>query len=267
MDSPEPPFGCNSWEVVSEDGSVWLLLAGRTADDSDRLSHKFGKKSEPWLCAADVPGAHFVVRAVAIGDATPRDVLVLAAQFAAFHSDANASSKVKVHLTTCGRVSKEPGASAGQVRLAGSVKTLLAVPSNPSLCEAREDISIAVPDLQTKGPSLYQLVSDAKERDPKTQRPSLYQKSRHQRMRQEARQEAEIQKRERLNKAVKELENEIALVDDLMASPAGADPDNAVRLQERRDQLEMDLDKHSEELLPLVIKSTGAQHVQFCATC
>lgn len=263
MDSPEPPSGCHSWEVVSEDGSVWLLLAGRTADDSDHLSRKVGKKSEPWLCAADVPGAHFVVRAVAIGDATPRDVLGLAAQFAAFHSEANASSKVKVHLTTCGRVSKEPGASAGQVRLAGSVKTLLAVPSNPSLCEAKEDISVAERDLQTKGLSLYQLVSEAKERDPETQIPSLYQKHRRQRMRQEARQEAEIQKRERLNKAVKELEKEIALVDDLMASPAGANSDDAVKLQKRRDQLEMDLEKLSDELLPLLIKSTSRQHVQY----
>merc|ERR1712187_897184 len=97
------PKGCRSVEIAGQDGSLWQVLIGKSAEDNDRLSLEVGLPHETWMHAA--------------GQA---DVLDKAANLAAFHSKApKGSSGVVVQIAKCGQVSKLPRAPAGQVFLRG----------------------------------------------------------------------------------------------------------------------------------------------------
>ncbi|CAK9055444.1 unnamed protein product [Durusdinium trenchii] len=116
------PKGCRSVMVTGTDGGSWQVLIGKSAAENDRLSLEHGQKHEVWMHAASVPGSHVVVRATESwqeASQPPRDVVQTAAELCAFYSKAKSSPQVEVHITTCGQVSKLPGAPAGQVLLRG----------------------------------------------------------------------------------------------------------------------------------------------------
>lgn len=138
---PAAPKGCRSIGVTSKaDGSLWQVLAGKSAPDNDRLSLEIGQAHEPWMHVAGVPGSHVVVRAVgADSGATrqpPQDVLQTAAGICAYYSKSKLLPQVKVHLTKCGKVGKIPGAPAGMVLLTGGWDTLTVRPLNPAFLDA-----------------------------------------------------------------------------------------------------------------------------------
>ncbi|CAE7937922.1 KCBP, partial [Symbiodinium necroappetens] len=97
-------------KVTAADGSEWQILAGKTAEDNDRLSLKE-------IRADKLPA--------------PSEVVRTAAGIAAFYSKAK-GRRVKVHLTRCGQVSKAKGSPAGKVLLSGSVETLQVSPLDPA---------------------------------------------------------------------------------------------------------------------------------------
>lgn len=66
----------------------------------------------------------------------PRDVLKKAAGICAFYSKAKTKGLVPVHLTTCGNVSKRPGAPAGQVELKRGFEVLSVAPLEPASARA-----------------------------------------------------------------------------------------------------------------------------------
>jgi len=154
---PAAPFtGCRSILVTGSDDSEWQVLAGKTADDNDRLSTSEGRSHEPWMHAAGVPGSHVVVRKADAGSGraanpVPDDVLRVAARIAAFYSKAK-GSRVKVHVTTCGKVGKASGAPAGQVLLRGDFKTLMVAPLDPAdlKTETQQDVTKARPQRSSK---------------------------------------------------------------------------------------------------------------------
>lgn len=136
--APKPPEGCRSVEIADVDGSLWQVLVGKNAHDNDRLTFDIGQPDEAWMHVASVPGSHVVVRRIPSGTADPpQDVLETAAGICAFHSKARGRSSVEVHLTTCGKVVKLPGAPAGQVMLRGSWETLTVCPLDPAGLQGR----------------------------------------------------------------------------------------------------------------------------------
>jgi len=220
------PFpGCRTWEVVANAGSTWQLLAGRTAQDNDRLSLEVGRSDEAWLHAADVPGAHVVVRSLDSrdGGAVPPDVLSYAASFAAFYSKSKGSAKVKVHLTKCGKVSKQKGAPDGQVRLQGNFKTLVVKPLDPAHCRSVE-----------KGAD-----KEASNTSSRSRLPSARDFKRQQRARSYAEQNVErkrIREQKKLESAIQSLDDDIAALDE-QAVDAAADWKKSQDIELQREEL------------------------------
>jgi predicted ribosome quality control (RQC) complex YloA/Tae2 family protein len=94
------------------------VLVGRGARENDRLSLRVGRPRDHWLHAAGCAGSHVVVRVPDDGREVPRDVLLAAAELAAWHSKAReVRGKVPVHACRVEDVSKPRGAPPGQVRL------------------------------------------------------------------------------------------------------------------------------------------------------
>jgi predicted ribosome quality control (RQC) complex YloA/Tae2 family protein len=97
-----------------EDG--WIILAGRTGDDNDRLSLKVAKPDDYWFHIRGMPGSHVVLQA-RDGEEPNRAVLEAAASVAAWHSKARNGGQVPVSCTRAVNVTKPRGAKAGTVEI------------------------------------------------------------------------------------------------------------------------------------------------------
>ncbi|CAE7446105.1 KIN14E [Symbiodinium natans] len=211
--SPFP--GCRCIEVTAADGSAWQVLAGKTAEDNDRLSLKEGHSDEPWMHAADVPGSHIVVRQPGDGERlqAPSDIMNVAAGIAAFYSKAK-GRRVKVHVTSCGQVSKAKGSPAGKVLLKGKVDTLHVTPLDP----ARLKPETAKSKTAKTSKSKKTLLNPEKEAARLASRRAF-------------RRKCDLERR------IDMMDEKIRGVDDEMAL-AGSDADLALELLEKRQALE-----------------------------
>jgi predicted ribosome quality control (RQC) complex YloA/Tae2 family protein len=94
----------------------WIVLAGKTEVDNDRLSLKVAKPDDWWFHVRGMPGSHVILRAKA--DAEPdRETLKQAAAIAAYHSKARNGGVVAVSCTRARYVSKPRGAQPGTVTI------------------------------------------------------------------------------------------------------------------------------------------------------
>jgi len=127
------PAGCRLIPIVSKNGTEWHIIAGKAASDNDVLSTREGRPHEVWMHAAGVPGSHVVLREAGknTGSPLPRDVLEKAAGIAVFYSKSKGSAAT-VHVTTCGKVSKQAGSPAGQVVLKPGFKVMKATSLDPA---------------------------------------------------------------------------------------------------------------------------------------
>lgn len=94
----------------------WIVQAGRTDADNDRLSLVLAEPNDWWFHAHGLPGSHVLLRARA-GLEPSRVILKEAAAIAAFHSKAKAAGIVPVVATLARYVSKPPGAKPGTVTI------------------------------------------------------------------------------------------------------------------------------------------------------
>ena len=94
----------------------WIVLAGKTEADNDRLSRKAAKPDDWWFHVRGMSGSHVILRAKA--DAEPdRETLKQAAAIAAYHSKARNGGVVAVSCTRARYVSKPRGAQPGTVTI------------------------------------------------------------------------------------------------------------------------------------------------------
>jgi predicted ribosome quality control (RQC) complex YloA/Tae2 family protein len=94
----------------------WIVLAGKTEADNDRLSLKIAKPDDWWFHVRGMPGSHVILRAKA--DTEPdRDTLKQAAAIAAYHSKARNGGVAAVSCTRARYVSKPRGAQPGTVTI------------------------------------------------------------------------------------------------------------------------------------------------------
>lgn len=94
----------------------WIVLAGKTDTDNDRLSLKVAKPNDWWFHVRGMPGSHVILRAKE--DEEPdRDTLKRAAAIAAYHSKARNGGIVAVSCTQAKYVSKPRGAKPGTVSI------------------------------------------------------------------------------------------------------------------------------------------------------
>ncbi len=96
----------------------WLILAGRSERDNDRLSLKIAKADDWWFHVRGMPGSHVILRAPAGEKNGPdKELLKQAAAVAAWHSKAKNGGVVAVSATLAKFVSKPRGAKPGTVSI------------------------------------------------------------------------------------------------------------------------------------------------------
>lgn len=107
---------------ISSDG--FTILVGRNNVQNDKLTSS-SAKNDIWLHTKDIHGAHVIIQSGGI--TPPEKTLVQAAQLAAYHSSASASSGVPVDYTLVKFVKKPSGAKPGGV-IYTNQKTLYVTP-------------------------------------------------------------------------------------------------------------------------------------------
>lgn len=93
------------------------ILIGRNSRENDELTFQVATGDDFWLHAADYSGSHVIVRNPSRDEELEEDILVRAAELAAYHSQARNSPKVHVHYTRRKFVKKPRRAKPGLVLL------------------------------------------------------------------------------------------------------------------------------------------------------
>lgn len=93
------------------------ILVGRSGRENDELTFEAAAPEDFWFHVADYSGSHVVVRNPSKEKSLSEDVLIKAAQLAAYFSQARNSSKVEVHYTKRKHVTKPRRAKPGLVKL------------------------------------------------------------------------------------------------------------------------------------------------------
>lgn len=108
----------------------WVVLAGRTDADNDRVSLRLARPDDWWFHVRGMPGSHVILRSRP-GEEPDRETLKRAAAVAAYHSKAREGGVVAVSCTRARFVSKPRGAKPGtvQIRRESVLKVRPALPS------------------------------------------------------------------------------------------------------------------------------------------
>ena len=93
------------------------ILIGRNSRENDILTFQVAGPDDFWMHVADYSGSHVVVRNPGKVKVLPDNVLLKAAELAAYFSQARNSPKVEVHYTRRKHVSKPRRARPGLVKL------------------------------------------------------------------------------------------------------------------------------------------------------
>ncbi len=104
------------------------ISVGKNNLQNDQLTMRTAKKDDIWLHAKDIPGSHVIIHTHQ-GD-TPMEVLLFAANLAAYYSKFRDSAQVPVDYTLIKHVTKPRHARPGQVNYREH-KTLYITPHKP----------------------------------------------------------------------------------------------------------------------------------------
>jgi predicted ribosome quality control (RQC) complex YloA/Tae2 family protein len=94
----------------------WVVLAGRTDEDNERLSLSIAEPNDFWFHVRGMPGSHVVLH-VPGAEEPDRETIRAAAAVAAYHSKARAGGTVPVSCTRARDVTKPRGAPQGTVQI------------------------------------------------------------------------------------------------------------------------------------------------------
>lgn len=96
----------------------WIILAGKSEKDNDRLSLKIARANEWWFHVRGMPGSHVILRPPdGVKESPDKEMLKQAAAVAAWHSKARGGGVVAVSATMAKFVSKPRGAKPGTVTI------------------------------------------------------------------------------------------------------------------------------------------------------
>ena len=130
MPRPEKPekVAPKMWRYELPGG--WVVLAGRTDQDNDRLSLKIARANDWWFHVRGLPGSHVVLQ-VPAGQEPDNETVKAAAAIAAWHSRKRESNQVSVSGTRARFVTKPRGARPGTVEIRRE-RTFVVRPAVPS---------------------------------------------------------------------------------------------------------------------------------------
>lgn len=112
---PPPGVGRRRYRTVRLDGQE--VLIGRNSRENDELTFRVARPQDFWLHVADYSGSHVVLRNPTGAPEPEAHALELAAELAAYNSQARNSSRVEVHYTQRKFVTKPRRARPGLVTL------------------------------------------------------------------------------------------------------------------------------------------------------
>ena len=120
-----------AWEYGLAGG--YVVLAGKTDADNDRLSLKIARPNDWWFHVHGLPGSHVVLQ-VADRPQPTKDILEEAAAIAAWHSKARNGGLTLVSYTQAKNVRKPRGAKPGTVTIQkeGTLKVKPGLPAGAS---------------------------------------------------------------------------------------------------------------------------------------
>ncbi len=104
------------------------VIIGRNALQNEKVTWAMARPEDIWLHAQDVPGSHVIIRTE--GREAPEKLLLQAASWAAWHSQARHDTKVSVMVTQRKHLRKLKGGRPGQVRVR-TYRTLTVTPNPP----------------------------------------------------------------------------------------------------------------------------------------
>jgi len=111
------------------------IYVGKNNMQNDKLTLKTASKSDIWLHAQKIHGAHVIISCA--GEYPDEKTLSEAASIAAYYSSARSDTKVPVDYTFAGKVKKPPGGRPGMV-IYTDFKTIFAVPDEELVKQLRE---------------------------------------------------------------------------------------------------------------------------------
>ena len=103
-----------AWEYGLPAG--YVVLAGKTDADNDRLSLKIARPNDWWFHVHGLPGSHVVLQVADLPQPS-KDILEQAASIAAWHSKARNGGLTLVSYTQAKNVRKPRGAKPGTVTI------------------------------------------------------------------------------------------------------------------------------------------------------
>jgi len=127
LNSASSPYLKGVREHITSDG--WRILVGKDDASNDRLSFKIGKNKDIWMHAHGVSGSHVLIINRDKKAVVPKNVLQIAASFAAFYSKAKNAKTVPIIYTEVRYVRKPRGAKPGTVYCQRE-KTIFAQPKD-----------------------------------------------------------------------------------------------------------------------------------------
>jgi len=117
----------------------YRIFAGRNNTQNDKLTLKTALRSDIWLHAQKIPGAHVIVSGAGNTAGKPVDETTLreAATIAAYYSAARSDGKVAVDHTLVRNVKKPPGGRPGMV-IYTDFQTIIVAPDEELVARLRE---------------------------------------------------------------------------------------------------------------------------------
>ena len=98
---------------ISKDG--WNIFVGKNSKQNDLLTLKLASGNDIWLHVKNINGSHVIIKNKGMGQTTPLDTLIEAANLAVYFSKAKNENKVQVDYTLKKHVKKPKNAKPGMV--------------------------------------------------------------------------------------------------------------------------------------------------------
>lgn len=111
----------------------FTILSGKNSAQNEEVSLRLAAKNDIWLHAGGMGGSHVIIKTKS-GEKTPKEVILRAAEIAAYHSKGKNSSKVPVSYTLAKNVSKKKGMPQGMVAVS-KTSSIMASPSGYDFLE------------------------------------------------------------------------------------------------------------------------------------
>ncbi len=124
-------------------GNGFELCAGASAAANDYVTFQLAQPGDLWFHVRDLPGSHVILRRLHRNAVVTDELILKAAQLAAFRSKAKPGAKVTVSYTEKKNVKKIPGAPLGMVTMTKEKSVVVEAKDSPGSFPGKDDVRAA----------------------------------------------------------------------------------------------------------------------------